>query len=221
MVSTIFETNISKGGVLTASESAICNAQRIVGTAMGGCLAMWFAPVVGGFACNLAEKRMIRELLAVLDSDTSDDAASKLFWFVRKKLLALNLATYIPLVGTGFQLLEVYALGQFTIHCATHYSGFTDRGHLVASWGAVEEQIFSGDRVVSSYEEFTKNKFPEAIKNKFIPMVNMMRDAYRQAERVPGVMLGQEIAGEAMRLTAKVAGNLLNGILKKAKGAAR
>jgi len=75
--------------------------------------------------------------------DGSDDAASNVFWFVRKKLLALNLVTYIPFAGTGFQLLEVYALGQFTIHCATHYSGFTDRGHLVASWRAVEEQIFS------------------------------------------------------------------------------
>jgi hypothetical protein len=52
-------------------------------------------------------------------------------------------------------------------------------------------------------------------------MVNMMRDAYRQAERVPGVMLGQEIAGEAMRITAKVAGKVLNGILKKAMGAGR
>ena len=71
------------------------------------------------------------------------------------------------------------------------------------------------------YEEFTGNKFPEANRDKFIPMVNMMRDAYRQAERVPGVVLGQEIAGEAMRITAKVAGKVLNGILNKAMGAGR
>lgn len=138
---------------MTVSEAAVCKAQRIVGMAMGGCLAMWWEPVGSGIACNLAEKKMVQVLLAVLDSDTSDDAASNGCWFVRKKLLALNLATYIPFAGMGFQLLEVYALGQFTIHCATHYSGFTDRAHLVASWGAVEEQSFSGDRVVSSYEE--------------------------------------------------------------------
>jgi len=72
--------------------------------------------------------------------------------------------------------------------------------------------------VVSSYEEFTGNKFPEAIRDKFIPMVNMMRDAYRQAERVPGVMLGQEIAGGVMQITAKVAWKVLNGIRKKGDG---
>src|ERR1700733_1415200 len=133
---------------------------------MGACLAMWFAPFVGGFACNVAETKMVRELLAVLNGDTSDNSASDVFWFVRKKLFALNVATYIPFAGTGFQLLEVYALGQFTIRCAPPYSGMTDREHLAASWGAVEEQICSGDRVVNSYEEFTGNKFPEAIKDK-------------------------------------------------------
>src|SRR5580700_11474196 len=97
------------------TESPIREAQRIVGTAMGACLAMWFAPFVGGFACNFAEGKMVRELMSVLDSNTSDDAASSLFWFVRKKLFALNVATYIPWAGTGFQILEVYALGQFTI----------------------------------------------------------------------------------------------------------
>jgi hypothetical protein len=201
------------------SRPALCKAQRIVGTAMGGCLAMWFAPFVSGVACNVAEKKMVQLLLSVLDSDTSDDAASNLFWFVRKKLFALNVATYIPFAGTGFQLLEVYALGQFTIRCATHYSGITDGEHLAASWRAIEEQIFSGDRVVSSYEEFTGNKFPEAIKDKFIPMVNVMRDTYRQAERVPGVMLGQEIAGEIMRIGATVGAKVLKGLWKMAMGA--
>jgi hypothetical protein len=92
---------------------------------------------------------------------------------------------------------------------------------LTASWGAVEEQIFSGDRVVSSYEEFTGNKFPEAIKDKFIPMVDVMRDTYRRAERVPGVMLGQEIAGEVMRIGTNVGTRVLKGLLKKARGAGR
>jgi hypothetical protein len=65
------------------------------------------------------------------------------------------------------------------------------RVNLSASWGAVEEQILSGDRLVSSYEEFTGSKFPEAIKDKFIPMVNMMRDAYRGVERVGVCTLAQ------------------------------
>jgi hypothetical protein len=203
------------------TESPIREAQRIVGAAMGASLAMWFAPFVGGIACNLAEGKMVRELLSVLDGNTSDDTASNLFWFVRKKLFAVNVATYIPWAGTGFQLLEVYALGQFTICCATRYSGITDKEHLSASWEAVEQQIFSGDRVVSSYEEFTGVKFPEAIKGKFIPMVDIMRDAYRRAERVPGVMVIQEIAGETMRITTKLGTKLLRGLLRKVPGAGR
>jgi len=210
----------SEEALLTVNESATHNAQRIVGAAMAGCLAMWWAPFGSGFACNATEKRMVRELLAVLDGDTSDDAASNLFWFVRKKLCALNLATYIPYAGTAFQLLEVYALGQFTIHSATHL-GIRNREQLAASWGVVEEQIFSGDRVVSSYEEYTGNKFPEAIKGKFIPLVDVMRDIYRQAERIPGVMLSQEIAGEAMRIATNVGTKVLTGLWKKATGARR
>ena len=65
------------------SRPGICAAQRIVGMAMGGCLAMWFAPFVSGIACNVAEMKMVQLFLSVLDSDTSDDAASNLFWFVR------------------------------------------------------------------------------------------------------------------------------------------
>jgi hypothetical protein len=198
--------------------SAICKAQRSVGAAMGGCLALWFAPVMSGICCNKAEKLMVKALLSVLDSDTSDDAASSLFWFVRKKLFALNVATYVPYAGTAFQLLEVYALGQFTICCVTRYSGITDREHLSASWEAIEQQIFSGERVISAYEESTGSTFPAAIKAKFIPVVDVMRDTYRLAERVPGVMLGQEFAGEAMHLAAKTATRIWNGLRKKPMG---
>jgi hypothetical protein len=135
----------SEEALLRVNESAIRNAQRIVGIAIGGCLAMWWAPFVGGFACNVAEKRMVRELLAVLDCDTSDDTASNLFWFVRPpEAMCFKSGNLHPIRRTAFQLLEVYALGQFTIHCATHF-GITNSEHLAASWGVVEEQIFSGD----------------------------------------------------------------------------
>jgi hypothetical protein len=160
-------------------------------------------------------------LLQVLDSDTSDDAASNIFWFVRKKLFALNVATYIPFTGTAFQLLEVYALGQFTIHWATHYSGGPNKEHLAASWGAIAEQIFAGDRVVGSYEEFSGCRFPEAIKGKFISKVNFMRDLYRRAERVPGVMPGQEVGGRVMEIVAKAGEKLLKGLWTKSMGTGR
>jgi hypothetical protein len=50
-------------------------------------------------------------------------------------------------------------------------------------------------------------------------MANVMRDTYRLAERVPGVMLGQEIAGEVMRIGATVGTKVLKGLWKKAMGA--
>jgi hypothetical protein len=159
--------------------------------------------------------------LAALGADATDAVVENVFWFVRKKLFALNVATYVPYAGTAFQLLEVYALGQFTICCVTRYSGLTDREHLSASWEAIEQQIFSGERVISAYEESTGTTFPEAIKAKFIPVVDTMRDTYRLAERVPGVMLGQELAGEAMHLAAKTATKIWNGLRKKAMGAGR
>jgi hypothetical protein len=212
----IYQVKMSSNTTLNTSESSIRKAQRVVGAAMGGCLAMWFAPFVGGIACNLAEKKMVQELLSILTSDRQDDAASEIFWFVRKKLFALNVATYIPFAGTGFQLLEVYALGQFTIYCATRYSCVTDRQHLAASWEAIEKQIFSGDQVVRSYEEFTGDHFPESIKWKFIPMVDRMRDTYRRAERMPGVMLSQEIAGETIHFVTNAAGSVWKRIRQKA-----
>jgi hypothetical protein len=188
---------------------------------MGWCLSVWFAPFVSGVLCNEIERRMVHDVLTALAVDATDAVVDSLFWCCRKKLFALNVATFVPFVGTSFQLLEVYALGQFTIHCATQYSDLTDKERLSESWAAIEQQIFSGDRVIRSYEEFTGNKFPEAVKVKFVPAVDAMRSAYAHAEQVPGVMWSQEIAGEAMRVMVKKGKKLAEGIMKKAMGAGR
>lgn len=202
------------------SESAIRKAQHIVGVAMGACLALWFVPL-SGIACNVAEKKMVRQLLSILGSDTSDAAADDLFWFCRKKLLVVNGATYIPFAGTSFQLIEVYALGQFTIHCATHYSDVANEQHLGETWRAIEGEVFSGARVVSSYEEFTGEQFPDAIKRKFIPAVDIIRNLYMRAERLPFVEGKQEKVGEAIRVAVNVGTavgkDLLRSVIKRIK----
>jgi hypothetical protein len=198
-------------------ESAIREAQRIVGLAMGACLAMWFAPIVSGIACNIAEKKMVRELLSVLGSDTSDCVVSNLFWFFRKKFLVLNGLTYVPFAGTSFQLVEVYGMGQFTIHCAAHFSDVANEQHLAESWKAVEGEILSGERVVRSYEQFTGKSFPLTIKTKFIPAVDLMRDIYLRAERIPGVEGKQEKAGQAMREALNLGTTIMGELIRRAR----
>jgi hypothetical protein len=188
---------------------------------MGWCLSVWFAPIVSGLLCNQIELRMVREVLIALDANVADAMVDNLFWCCRKKLLVLNVATYVPYAGTSFQLLEVYALGQFTIHCATHHFDLTDKRNLSASWATIEHEILSGDRVIRSYEEFTGKEFPHAVKTKFVPAVDAMRTAYTRTERIPGVMRGQEIAGEAMHVVVKTGKKLVGGIWRKVTGAGR
>jgi hypothetical protein len=201
----------------SVSGPAIRGAQRTVGMAMSACLGMWFLPHMSGPACNFAEKKLVCKLLSDLGGAGLDGVADELFWFFRKKLLFLNAVTYIPFAGTAFQLVEVYALGQFTIHCATHYSGAASDGHFSESWKAIEGEIFSGTRVVSSYEEFTGEQFPENIKRKFIPTIDAIRDVYLLAERLPGVGPVQEVSGEIMRQTFKFGTKLLSRIMKRGK----
>ena len=136
----------------------------------------------------------------------------------------LNVATYVPVAGTAFQLFEVYALGQFTIYCAKNNLGQADEKDLSESWKAIEFDIFSGSRVVAAYEEFTGETFPSEIKGKFVSIVDSMRNAYRAAEKIPGLMRSQEIAGEAMHqtleLAKKGAKSLLHKLAKQAKAGA-
>jgi hypothetical protein len=179
-------------------------AQHVVGSAMGWCLSVWWAPVISGVLCNEIEQSMVRNVLTSMRGNSpTDELVDELFWCCRKKLFGLNLATWVPYIGTSFQLLEVYALGQFTIRCASEPSVLTDHKQLSQMWKVIESEIFSGERVVSSYEEFTGKAFPEAIKSKFIPAVDAIRDAYTRVEQIPGVMIGQEVAGEVTRRVLK------------------
>jgi hypothetical protein len=182
---------------------------------MGSCLAVWFAPFVSGVLCNEIEQRMVRAVLTALGTDPTDVVVDSLFWCCRKKLLVLNALTYVPILGTSLQLLEVYALGQFTLHAATHDYDLTNEQLLSESWAAIEQQMFSGDRVVRSYKEFTGNKFPEVIKIKFIPAVDTIGNLYRRAEQIPGVMRSQAIAGTAIRGTVRVSKKVAGTLWKR------
>jgi hypothetical protein len=72
--------------------------------------------------------------LVALGKQPSEEVVDNLFWCCRKKLFALNLATYVPVAGTALQIFEVYALGQFTIHCASKNLEQADEKYLSELW---------------------------------------------------------------------------------------
>jgi hypothetical protein len=187
------------------SDPAIRKAHRTIGIAMGTCLGMWFLPLVSGLIINLLERNMIRSLLKTLDGNPSEKAVTDLFWFFRGKLFALYAATYTPWVGTAFQLFEVYALGQFVVSCASRCRSLGDDRCMLESWRAVEQEIFSGDRAVTSYEQWTGKKFPARIKGTFVSSVDHISTIYRAVERAPGAEATQEILARILRKTAEIA----------------
>ena len=214
------ERRNSTDSTVAAVSGNVMQAQRIIGAAMGWCLALWFTPLVSGLVVNQREQSMVRDVLVAMGKQPSEKMVDSLFWCCRKRLLVLNIATYVPVAGTAFQLFEVYALGQFTIYCAKNNLGQADERELLESWKAIEFDIFSGSRVVAAYEESTGKTFPSEIKGEFFSIVDSMRDAYRTAERIPGLMRSQEIAGEAIRQTLKGAKGLLHRLVKRAKAGA-
>ena len=42
-------------------DEKVQRAQRVTGLVMAGCVASWYLPVVSGVACNVAEKKMVKE----------------------------------------------------------------------------------------------------------------------------------------------------------------
>ena len=178
--------------------ASLQNAQRCVGVAMGTCLALWFAPLISGLAVNKAESAMVAQILKKLDC-YSDSAVDSVFWFVRKKMLVLNIATYTPFAGTPLQLFETYALGQFTMHCATRPERLTDEQWMAANWSQIQDQIFSGRQAIRSYEQFTGEIFPEFARSSFMAAVDLISKIYRATERVPGLAKAQEVTGQFVR----------------------
>lgn len=196
-----------KRKVPTASQ--VREAQRTTGIAMTAALGAWFAPFVSGLACNEIERRLVIELLDTLGQDGA--ASDTLFWVHRKRMLAFNVATYAPWVGTSLQVLEVYSMGQFVIACARDRTlqSLTDEPAVQKRWELIEEDILSGERVAKSYEEFTGETFPAAIRKPFIGAVDAAAKTYTTAARIPGLQFVQEKAGEGMRRSIRWARGLL------------
>lgn len=88
---------------------------------------------------------MVRTFVA----EQSDETADSIFWFVRKKMFFFNMATFAPYVGTALQVLEVYAVGQFTIVCASR-SGSLDTATMRSKWDGIQEEILSSAHVIVS-----------------------------------------------------------------------
>jgi hypothetical protein len=165
---------------------------------MGVCLGLWFAPVVSGVACNGAEIVLINEVLKSLGC-YSKAASDEIYWFFRKKMLLLNIATYVPVAGVPLQLFEVYAIGQFTIHCASRPEQLTNEQWMKRNWGEIANLVFSGTQAIKFYEQSTGNTFPTNIKPQFCKSVDTFARLYRMNEKVPGLSKAQEFTGENMR----------------------
>jgi hypothetical protein len=73
------------------------------------------------------------------------------------------------------------------------------------SWRAIEQEIFSGDRAVASYEQWTGREFPANIRGTFVSSVDRISKIYRAAERVPGAEATQEVLGRGLQKTIEFA----------------
>jgi hypothetical protein len=174
-------------------------AQRKVAVAMGACMALTWAPIVGGMLSGVVQWRLVRSLLLALGRPADSDSIEMLLWFFSKRTLYLNLVTYAPAVGPAVQAVLTYALGQLVIQCVTD-DDFDpkDEQRLALRWDEIQEDIFSGERVIASYEHFSGKPFPERMKPQVIAVVDAMSGAYRRAERLPGVAESQHAVGGAI-----------------------
>lgn len=74
-----------------------------------------------------------------------------------------------------------------------------DDAWLHARWDEIEERIFSGEHVISTYEQFAGKPFPARLKPRIVEAVDFVSAFYRRAERIPGVAAGQHAVGGALR----------------------
>lgn len=191
----------------SADSKQLERAHRKVAVAMGACMALTWAPVVGGMLSGVVQWRLVRSLLVVLGRPADSESVETLLWFFGKRTLYLNLVTYAPAVGPAVQAVLTYALGQLVIQCATE-DDFDpkDEEKLALRWDEIQEDIFSGEKVIASYEHFSGKPFPSRVKPQVIAVVDTMSAAYRRAERLPGIAESQHAVGGAIhRGTRQVA----------------
>lgn len=177
-------------------------AQQRVAAAITAILPLWFVPIVGGPACNFAESFIIGEILKVFGCH-SNEAVDSLFWGFRRKMLLLNIATYAPVAGVPLQCWEIYAMGQFAIHCAQDPKRVTDELWMSESWNIVSSDVFCGERAIRAYEEASGRLFPQAYKNSLIKTFDAVHKAYQLANKVPGLVRVQENLTDSMRIGIK------------------
>jgi hypothetical protein len=183
---------------------------------MAACMSFWFIPFVSGTICNASETLLISQILKAFGC-YSEAATDALFWFIRKKMLLVNVATYVPVAGVPLQLFETYAMGQFAICCASEPQLVGDEKWMTRNWKRIEKEIFSGARVVRAYEQLTGAHFPDYARDDFISFVDLLSKSYRLTQRIPGLRVFQETAGETLRQSLKLAEISANGLAQTLK----
>lgn len=175
-------------------------AQREIAEAMTTALGLWFAPGVSGVACNLAEAHMVERIIARTGNGWGDKEADEIYWFFRKRYLALNVATYIPWVGPPLQVLEVFALGQFAITCARKKVNVQDVDQLAAAWSEIQPDVWAGARVIEFYERNSGKEFPAKAREPFVKAVDTAsKAAHAVGGAIPFASEAQELAGDTLR----------------------
>jgi hypothetical protein len=184
------------------------DAQRKVALAMGACLALSWAPIVGGVLSGLAQAKLVKSLLVTLGRDPTEESVETLMWFYNKRTLYIGLATYAPTLGPAIAMVLTYALGQLVIRCATDDAiDLTNEAELLSRWEEIEKDIFSGGAVITSYEHFSGRKLPPKMRPRIERAIDWMSKAYRRAERLPGVTASQNALGNAIHRGAVAVGS--------------
>jgi hypothetical protein len=187
-----------------ATPEQLEEAQRKVAVAMGACLALSWAPIVGGVLSGMAQAKLVNSLLVTLGREPNAETVETLMWFYNKRTLYIGLAAYAPTLGPAIATVLTYALGQLVIRCATDDAvDITNEEDLLSRWTEIEEDIFSGDAVITSYEHFSGRKLPEKMRPRMQRAIDWMSKMYRRAERLPYVTESQNAIGDAIHRGAK------------------
>jgi hypothetical protein len=188
-----------------ADTEKLTSAQRAIGMAMGACMALSWAPFVGGILSGLAQAKLVSSILHTLGRKDDGKTVETVLWFFNKKTLYLSVATYAPTIGPAIQVLLTYALGQLVLRCATD-DALEDITFdaLERRWIEIQEDIFSGEKVIAFYEKVTGKEFPKPFRPRIVMAVDWVSAAYRRAERLPGVTKSQDALGDALQRGAQM-----------------
>jgi hypothetical protein len=63
--------------------------------------------------------------------------------------------------------------------------------------------------VVDFYDQFSSSSFPKKLEPVFVDAVDMISNIYRHSQRIPGVSMAQELAGEGLHQVVSAVKNIL------------